>query len=84
VLYSGFKVVSNNDYFSCFHLNRWKNGNCSGSSEKHFRNSKTSRGSWLDLGLLFFVKIFEFYLVTQSLSESGKERRGTVGAIKGK
>jgi hypothetical protein len=40
-------------------------GNCNISSEKHLRNQKTSRGSFLDLELLIFVKKFEFYLMTQ-------------------
>ena len=31
----------------CFHLNRMGNGNDDISSEKHFENSKTSRGSYL-------------------------------------
>ena len=51
----------------CFLLNRWENGDDDRASEKHLRNSKTSRGSYLDLELCIFVKIFEIYLVTQSL-----------------
>ncbi len=37
------------------------------SSLKHLKNSKTSRSSYFDLKLSTFVKIFEFYLVSQSL-----------------
>jgi hypothetical protein len=34
ILYSGFKVVSNNYYLSiCFHLDSWENGNCISLSE---------------------------------------------------
>jgi hypothetical protein len=41
VLFSGFKVVSHNYYFSdCFHLNCWENGNCKSSLEKHPKKSK--------------------------------------------
>jgi hypothetical protein len=39
-----------------------------GSSEAHFQSSKTCRGSYLETELYIFVKIFEFYLVTKSLS----------------
>ncbi len=35
--------------------------------ETHFKSSKASRGSYLGLEVSFFVKIFEFYLVTRSL-----------------
>ncbi len=51
-----------------FTLNRVENGNDDISTEEHFENSKTTRGTYLQLELFFFVKIFEFYhLVTQSL-----------------
>ncbi len=46
---------------SMFHLNRVENGKGDISSEAHLQNSKTSRVQ------LFFVQIFEFYRVTQSL-----------------
>jgi hypothetical protein len=37
------------------------------SSEAHLHSSKTSKGAYLDKEVYIFVKIFEFYLVTQSL-----------------
>jgi hypothetical protein len=51
----------------CLYLNRLESGNDDSSSEAHLQSSKTSRGSYLDPKLYTFVKIFEFYLVTQSL-----------------
>jgi hypothetical protein len=51
----------------CFHLNRVGNGNDDITSEEHFENSKTVRGSYLDKSVVIFVKIFDFYLATQSL-----------------
>jgi hypothetical protein len=48
------------------------------SSEKYFENSKTERGA----GLIFyynFVHIFEFYLVTQSLSLNNRTFRTATG-----
>ncbi len=55
-------------YPKCFQFNRVENGekNCC-SSEPHLKSLKTSGGSYLDLEVFTFVKIFEFYLVTQSL-----------------
>jgi hypothetical protein len=49
-----------------FNLNCAENGVDNSSSEAQ-PHSETSRGSYLDLKLLIFAKIFEFYLVTQSL-----------------
>ncbi len=43
-----------------------KNGNYNCPSEEHFKNSKTSKGSYLDLELSTLLKIFEIYLVKQS------------------
>jgi hypothetical protein len=43
------------------------NSNNDISSEEHFENSNTKRGTYLLLKLFIFDKIFEFYLVTQSL-----------------
>ncbi len=37
------------------------------TSEAHLQSSKTSRGSYKDPELYIFVKMFQFYLVTQSL-----------------
>ncbi len=37
------------------------------SSEAHLQSKKTSRGSYLEKEFSIFVKIFEFYLVIQSL-----------------
>ncbi len=37
------------------------------SSEKHFENSKISKGPYLYLELFIFVLIVELYLVTQSI-----------------
>jgi hypothetical protein len=51
----------------CFHLNREENDDYVSSSEEHIKNRKTSRGLNFDPGLSNFVKIFEFYLMTQSL-----------------
>ncbi len=51
----------------CFQLNGLENGQNDSSSEAHLQSSKTSVGSYLDPELYFFVKIFEFYLVTQSM-----------------
>jgi hypothetical protein len=42
-------------------------GKCKSLSEEHLRSPKASRGSYLELELLIFVKRFEFHLVTQSL-----------------
>jgi hypothetical protein len=53
-------------FITCFHLNRAGNGNGGISSQEHFENLKTVRGSYLDL--VIFVQIFEIYLVTLSLS----------------
>jgi hypothetical protein len=44
-----------------------ENGKDDSSSEAYLQGSKTSRGSYLDPAISIFVKIFEFYLVTQSL-----------------
>ncbi len=44
----------------CFHLNRVGNGKDYISSEEHFRNSETRRGTYLLLELFIFVQIFEF------------------------
>ncbi len=43
------------------------NGNDDISSEEHFENSKTRRGTYLLLELLIFVQILDFYLVIHSL-----------------
>jgi hypothetical protein len=53
----------------CFHLNREGNGNDDISSEEHFENSETIRGSSLDIKVVIFVQIIEFYLVTKSLQD---------------
>ncbi len=37
------------------------------SSEAHIQSLETIRGYYLDLELSNFVKLFEFYLVTESL-----------------
>jgi hypothetical protein len=48
----------------CFHLKKWQRQQLiRGSSSK----SETARGSYLGPELYNFVKIFEFYLVAQSL-----------------
>jgi hypothetical protein len=39
----------------CFHLNRVGNGDDDISSDEHFENSNTHRGSYLDLYLVIFV-----------------------------
>jgi hypothetical protein len=44
------------------------NGKSNSSSEGHRIKSLPSRGSYIDLELLIFVKKFELYLVTQYLS----------------
>jgi hypothetical protein len=49
------------------HLNRVGDGNDDISSEEHFKNLKTIRGSYLLLELFIFVQIFEFDRMTQSL-----------------
>ncbi len=41
------------------------NGNGEISSEKHFENSKTRRGSYFLQEPLIFVQIFELYLVSR-------------------
>jgi hypothetical protein len=46
-----------------------ENGNEDSLSEAHLKSSITSRGFYLDLEVSIFVKIFEFYLVTQSLKK---------------
>jgi hypothetical protein len=51
----------------CFHLNLTENSKDDSSSEAHLKSSKTSRGSYLNLELYILVKIFELYLVAQSL-----------------
>ncbi len=51
----------------CFHLHRVKNCNKDSSMVTHFKSSKTIRVSYLDLEVSIFVKMREFYLVTQSL-----------------
>ncbi len=43
----------------CFHLKHWESGKCNRSSEEHLRNLKTSRASYLDIELFFFVKKFD-------------------------
>ncbi len=53
-------------YPKSFHLNRLESGMDASSSEAHLQSSKTGRGSYSDPELYIFVKIFEFYLVTQS------------------
>ncbi len=54
-------------YFYLQHVENCKKGR---STETHFKSSKSSRGSYLDLMVSTFVKIFEFYLVTKSLSRN--------------
>ncbi len=51
----------------CFHLNCVGNGNDDIPSDDHFENLKTNRGSYLDLEVVIFVKIFDLSLVAQSL-----------------
>jgi hypothetical protein len=43
------------------------------SSEEDLKNSRTSRGSYLYLKSPNYVKIFQIYLVTQSLKTSFKK-----------
>jgi hypothetical protein len=45
----------------------FSNGNYNVSSEEHLKKSKSSRDSYLDLQLSNLVKLFEIYIVTQSL-----------------
>jgi hypothetical protein len=53
-----------------FNLNRGKNRKYNYSlPENHFISLQTSRGSYLDLQIIIFVKKFEFYRVTQSLED---------------
>jgi hypothetical protein len=42
------------------------NGNDDISSEEHFENLKTSRGSYLELQLVIFVQKSDFYLMTSA------------------
>jgi hypothetical protein len=51
----------------CFQLNRVENGNEDSSSEANFKSSITSRAFSLDLKVSIFVKIFEFYLVSDPI-----------------
>jgi hypothetical protein len=52
-------------FFSHIFLRKpWGYANDDTSSEEHFENSKTIRGSYLLLQVVIFVQIFEFYLVT--------------------
>jgi hypothetical protein len=57
----------------CFQLYLEENGN-EDSSSKHIRGAqislKTSKDSHVNLEVSIVVKIFEIYLVTQSLSEN--------------
>ncbi len=49
-------------------FSRLESGKDDSSSEAHLQSyKKTSRGSYLDPELYIFVKLFEFYLGTQSL-----------------
>ncbi len=48
----------------CFQIYRIGKSNDDTSSEEHFKNSKISRGSYLEL--FIFAHIFEFSLMTQS------------------
>ncbi len=48
-------------------LVRGENEKNSSSSEDNLRNPMSSRGSYLDPGHSFYVKIFEFHLMAQSL-----------------
>ncbi len=50
----------------CFHR-CLEFGKGDSSSEAHIQSSKTSRGYYLDPEFYIFDKIFEFYLMTQSL-----------------
>ncbi len=60
VLNCNFEDSSNNYYFfQRFLLNRAENCNKDSSMETHFKSSKTSRGSYLDL-VFMFVKIFNY------------------------
>ncbi len=49
MLYSGFKVVSNNYYFTL-------TGEKMATAENNLRNPKNSRASWLDLDLRIFCQ----------------------------
>ncbi len=48
-----------------FLANSMENGKNNRPSETHYWRSKTTRGSYLDPYLSIFIKIFDFYLVTQ-------------------
>ncbi len=50
-----------------FHLKCKVNAEHKSSSEFNLQSKKKIRSSYLDLELSIFVKIFEFYLVIQSL-----------------
>jgi hypothetical protein len=50
-----------------FHLNRVGNGIDDILSEEHLKIRKLEKNSYLLLELVIFVKIFEFFLMTQSL-----------------
>jgi hypothetical protein len=52
---------------------------CVHISRLHFKKSKSSRGSYLHLELTILVKIFEIYLVTQSLCPFKVEKGGGSG-----
>ncbi len=62
-------ILRNLNYYlsNMFSTERLENGNKDSWSEAHLKILRTSIGSYLDLEVSTFVKIFEFYLVTQSL-----------------
>jgi hypothetical protein len=59
------KLATNSYKYNFSHMG---NGNDDISSEEHFKNLKTKRSSYFLLEQYIFVKIFESYLVAQSLS----------------
>jgi hypothetical protein len=65
VLNCDIEEISNNYYFS---INSVENSKKNSELEAHLKSSKTVRDSYLvDLEIYIFVKIFEFFLVTQSI-----------------
>jgi hypothetical protein len=50
-----------------FHLNREEHCNKDSLTQTHIKRLKTGTGSYLDLEVSIFVKIFGFDLVIQSL-----------------
>jgi hypothetical protein len=50
-----------------FYLYRVENGNHGNSSETYLESSQTTRSSYLEQLISIFIRIFEFYVVTQSL-----------------